>query len=40
MISVEEAQRIVLASVEKGGWEYVELLDALGRIRTSMDGAT
>lgn len=32
MISVEEAQRIVLDSVEKLGWEYVELLDALGRV--------
>jgi molybdopterin molybdotransferase len=32
VISVEEAQRIILASVERGGWEYVELLDALGRV--------
>jgi len=32
MIAVEEAQRIVLASVERIGWEYVELLDALGRV--------
>ena len=32
MISVEEAQRIILASVDRIGWEYVELLDALGRV--------
>src|SRR3989304_5044027 len=32
MISVEEAQRIILASVEPIGWEYVELLDSLGRV--------
>ena len=32
MISVEQAQQIVLDSVEKVGWEYVELLDALGRV--------
>ncbi|MFQ5883308.1 MAG: gephyrin-like molybdotransferase Glp [Candidatus Methylomirabilales bacterium] len=32
MIAVEEARRIVLASVEAIGWEYVELLDALGRV--------
>jgi molybdopterin molybdotransferase len=29
MISVEEAQRIVLDSAERIGWEYAELLDAL-----------
>jgi len=32
VIAVEAAQRIVLDSVEKVGWEYVELLDALGRV--------
>jgi molybdopterin molybdotransferase len=32
MISVEEAQRIILGSVERIGWEYVELLDGLGRV--------
>ncbi|HZX60546.1 MAG TPA: gephyrin-like molybdotransferase Glp [Candidatus Methylomirabilis sp.] len=32
MISVEEAQRIILASVEPIGCEYVELLDSLGRV--------
>lgn len=32
MIPVEEAREIILASVEKLGWEYVELLDALGRV--------
>lgn len=32
MISVEEAQTIVLASVKPMGGEYVELLDALGRV--------
>ncbi|MFQ5846830.1 MAG: gephyrin-like molybdotransferase Glp [Candidatus Methylomirabilales bacterium] len=32
MIAVEEAQRIILDSVEKVGWEYVEILDALGRV--------
>ena len=32
MISVEEAQRIVLQSVERLGREYVELLDTLGRV--------
>ncbi|MFQ5658751.1 MAG: gephyrin-like molybdotransferase Glp, partial [Candidatus Methylomirabilales bacterium] len=32
MIPVEEATKIILASVEKLGWEYVELLDALGRV--------
>ena len=31
MISVEEAREIVLGSVERMGWEYAELLDALGR---------
>src|SRR3989304_2934748 len=31
MIAVEEAQRIILGSVERGGWEYGELLDAPGR---------
>ncbi len=32
MIAVEEALRIVLDSVEKLGWEYVALLDTLGRV--------
>lgn len=32
MIAVEEAQRIILGSVERLGEEYVELLDALGRV--------
>src|SRR3972149_3341902 len=32
MIAVEEAQRIILASVGRIGWKYVELLDALGRV--------
>ena len=32
MISVEEAREIVLGSVERMGWEYAELLDALGRV--------
>lgn len=32
MIAVEEAQRIILASVDRIGWKYVELLDALGRV--------
>lgn len=32
MIAVEEAQRIVLESVEQLGWESVELLDTLGRV--------
>lgn len=32
MIAVEEARQIVLTSVEKVGWEYVELLEALDRI--------
>lgn len=32
MIAVEEAQRIILDAVERLGEEYVELLDALGRV--------
>ena len=32
MISVEEARKTVLGSVERMGWEYVELLNALGRV--------
>lgn len=32
MISVDEARGIVLASVERMGWEHVEILDALGRV--------
>jgi molybdopterin molybdotransferase len=32
MISVEEAQQIILGSVERVGSEYVELLDTLGRV--------
>ena len=32
MIAVGEAQRIILASVDRIGWKYVELLDALGRV--------
>ncbi len=32
MIAVEEAQRILLTSVERLGEEHVELLDALGRV--------
>ncbi len=32
MIAVEEAQRIILGSVERIGWGYVELLDGLGRV--------
>ncbi len=32
MISVEEARQLVLGSVARVGWEYVELLDALGRV--------
>jgi molybdopterin molybdotransferase len=32
MIAVEEAQQIILGSVERIGWEYVELLDAPGRV--------
>ncbi|MFQ5656243.1 MAG: gephyrin-like molybdotransferase Glp [Candidatus Methylomirabilales bacterium] len=32
MVPVEEVREIILASVEKLGWEYAELLDALGRV--------
>jgi molybdopterin molybdotransferase len=32
MMAVEEAQQIILGSVERIGWEYVELLDGLGRV--------